>query len=127
MDIDELAKTIRSVSPESVVQKLADILIDWKSNPSTARELEERIERYIGNTWIKKDGDHETIYSYWSTFRDNAIHGIGGMTMNERLYWFGLFDEFDKSPRVYILFRQYLTICGTIQHTIEHYIAPYSI
>ncbi len=33
----------------------------------------------------------------WSDFRDSAINGIGGMTINERLYWFGLFDQFDKS------------------------------
>ena len=34
----------------------------------------------------------------WSSFRDQAIAGIAGMTMNERLYWFGLFDEFDACP-----------------------------
>jgi hypothetical protein len=36
-----------------------------------------------------------SIYKMLSTFRNNAILGIGGMTMNERRYRFCLFDEFD--------------------------------
>jgi hypothetical protein len=31
----------------------------------------------------------------WSLFRDEAISGIGGMTMNERLYAFSLSERFD--------------------------------
>ena len=96
MNIDELAKSIRLISPESIVQKLADILINWKTDKTTAKELESRVERYIGNTWIQKEEDHEIIYSLWSKFREDAIRHIGGMTMNERLYYFGLFDEFDN-------------------------------
>ena len=33
----------------------------------------------------------------WTEFRKSAIDGIGGMTMNERLYWFGLFDLFNNA------------------------------
>ncbi len=33
----------------------------------------------------------------WTEFRNSAIDGIGGMTMNERLYWFGLFDLFENA------------------------------
>ena len=95
MNIDELAKKIRSVSGEKGVQRLADILIEWKSDNQTTEDLNDTIERYIGNSWFEKDEDHSKIYKMWSLFRDKAILGIGGMTMNERLYWFGLFDEFD--------------------------------
>ena len=49
----------------------------------------------LGNTWIENNEDHLKIYQLWSSFRDEAISGIGGMTMNERLYWFGLFSRFD--------------------------------
>jgi len=57
--------------------------------------LKEGFERYIGNSWIENNDTHETIYHMWSSFRDEAITGIGGMTMNERLYYFGLFERFD--------------------------------
>jgi len=96
MNLDELANTIRSVSEEKDVQKLADHLMEWKQNEETAEDLNHSIERYIGHIWINKDEDHNKIYTMWSSFRDEAIIGIGGMTMNERLYWFCLFDEFDS-------------------------------
>ena len=95
MNIDELAKKIRSVSDEKQVQKLADLLVEWKGNHQTVEDLNVIIERYIANSWFEKNENHSDIYRMWSSFRDEAILGIGGMTMNERLYWFGLFDDFD--------------------------------
>ena len=95
MNLDELSEEIRKVSSEKVVQDLSMFLLEWKDNDETAEELKEGIERYIGNTWIEKNEDHSKIYRLWSTFREEAISGVGGMTMNERLYWFGLIDDFD--------------------------------
>jgi hypothetical protein len=97
MNLDELSEEICKVSSEKVVQDLFRILIEWKDSEETAEELKEGIERYIGNTWIEKNEDYSNIYRLWSEFRDEAISGIGGMTMNERLYWFGLFNRFDAS------------------------------
>ena len=95
MTIDELADAIRSISSEKEVQRLADLLLEWKSDYKTTEDLNDTIEHYIGNSWFEKDEDHSKIYKMWSSFRDEEILGIVGMTMNERLYWFGLFDEFD--------------------------------
>ena len=95
MNIDELAQEIRSVSDENLVQKLADLLIEWKQDQSTVEDLKNKAERYIGNAWIEEDEDHRKIYQMWSSFRDKAISGIGAMTMNERLYFFGLSEQFD--------------------------------
>lgn len=95
MNLDELAREIRSVSDEKVVQDLVDLLVSWKQDQSTAEELQDRVERYIGNSWIAKNEDHAEIYRMWSSFRDEAISAIGGMTMNERLECFGLFERFD--------------------------------
>lgn len=98
MNIDNLAKEVRSVLSEKVVQRFVDLLMEWKQNHETVEDLQIKIERYFGNSWIKKDEDYNRIYHVWSSFRDQAIAGIAGMTMNERLYWFGLFDEFDACP-----------------------------
>ncbi len=97
MNIDELTKKIRSVSSESVVQGLADYLLEWKTNDKNALQLMESVERYFGNSWIENDKDYERIYKMWTDFRDEAINGIDGMTMNERLFWFGMFEMFDKA------------------------------
>jgi len=95
MNLDELAEAIRNVSSEEVVQKLSRLMVEWKNNVETAEDLKERIERYIGNTWIESHEDHKKVYELWTSFRDEAISGIGGMTMNERLHQFGLFERFD--------------------------------
>lgn len=97
MDIDALASAIRNTSSDPVTLKLSDLLIRWKDDESNATELERDVERYIGNTWIASTAEHGEIYSLWSRFRSDAIHGIGGMTMNERLYCFSLFPRWDSA------------------------------
>ena len=92
MHLDELTIEISKVSSEKSVQDLSSILIEWKTNSQTAKELEKSIEKYIGNTWINRNEDHEKIYNMWCSFKEEAISKIEGMTMNERLYWFCLFD-----------------------------------
>lgn len=97
MDLDALASAIRKTSSDPVALKLSDMLISWKDDESNAAELERDIERYIGNTWVASTAEHEKIYSLWSQFRNDAIHGIEGMTMNERLYCFSLFPRWDSA------------------------------
>ncbi len=96
MNIDELTKNIRKVSSEKNVQELADFIQKWKYDEKNAVELRENVERYLGNAWIEKKADFDIVYGMWSDFRDSAINGIEGMTMNERLYWFGLFELFEN-------------------------------
>ena len=97
MNIDELTKNIRKVSSEKNVQELAEFIQKWKTDEQNAFGLKESVERYLGNAWIVKKTDFEKVYGMWSEFRDSAINGIGGMTMNERLYWFGLFELFENA------------------------------
>ena len=98
MNIDELTLAIQATSSDPVVQRLAEELTTWKTSEATVEDLLTHSDRFIGQTWIKDDEIHEKVYSMWSAFRKNAIIGIGGMTMNERLYWFGLFEEYDNCP-----------------------------
>lgn len=55
------------------------------------------VERYIGNVWFRDEQTHQRIFEVWSAFRREAIDGISGMTMNERLYCFDLFESFDSA------------------------------
>ena len=93
--MDELIQKFREISADKIVQRLADLLLEWKTNDSTAKELRDDVERFIGNSWIKNAADHAMAYELWSAFRDDVIGTICGMTMNERLAYFGLFDRFD--------------------------------
>lgn len=95
MNLDELIVRLQDVSADPVVADLAKHLAQWKDNGKTTEELRQHIERFIGNTWIQNQDEHSQVYALWSDFRDKAIHGIEGMTMNERLYYFGLLDRFD--------------------------------
>jgi hypothetical protein len=95
MNLDELAKEITRISPEYIVQELSRILLEWKEKDHTAQELNDDVEHYLGHTWITSNYDHRKIYKLWASFRDEAISSIGGMTMNERLYHFGLVERFE--------------------------------
>lgn len=96
MTLDELANKIRSVSGEKLIQDLVKYIEEWKGDGRNAEELETMVERFFGNVWMPEEEDHSKAYNFWSSFRDDAVHGIGGMTMNERLYTFGLFERFES-------------------------------
>jgi hypothetical protein len=97
MNLDELTINIRKISKEDSIQKLVSNLKSWKTDERNVIELRENIERLLGNTWIEKRTDFDKIYGIWNEFKNSAIDGIGGMTMNERLYWFGIIDLFDNA------------------------------
>ena len=95
--MDELINNIRGVSKEQLVQKLADNIQECKTDENNVVKLKKNIERFFGNTWFEKQTDFDKVYDMWTEFRKSSIDGIGGMTMNEKLYWFGLFELFDKT------------------------------
>lgn len=96
MNLDELVSSIPDAERENRV-RLEHVVDAWKRDESTVDDLEARIERWIGQTWFTSDGVHEQFYQAWKGFRNTGIQGIGGMTMNERLHWFGLLDSWESS------------------------------
>jgi hypothetical protein len=95
MNLDELAKKIQDLSSDKALPGLANQLVAWKDTSASVDDLAVAIERYIGNIWIDSNQDHERVYALWSAFRKDSIESVRGMTMNERLYVFGLLDRFD--------------------------------
>ena len=94
--IDALIAGIRKASNDPVAVKLVKLFEEWKSDDSTVTDLERNIEKYIGNTWLASEQEHIDIYLLWSKFKEKEISNIKGMTMNERLFTFGLFERFEK-------------------------------
>jgi hypothetical protein len=97
MNLDVLAQSFRSVSNEKLLMDLAKYVGAWKSDDQDVNDLDTMVERFFGNMWLPSEEDHSKTYSLWRAFKDDAIRGIGGMTMNERLYCFGLFERYDAS------------------------------
>lgn len=96
--LDDLAKFIVQCDElDPTVKKLSEYLIGWKLDVTNVDDLRNSVERYIGNTWIANGGVHNKIYKAWSEFSEVYILRIGGMSMNERLYHFSLFELFDKA------------------------------
>jgi hypothetical protein len=97
MTLDGLAQALRSVSDEKLLAELAQYIGAWKADDRDLIELETMVERFFGNTWLPSEEDHSKAYNVWKAFREDAVRNIGGMTMNERLYLFGLLERFDAS------------------------------
>lgn len=97
MTLGELIPALHKASSDQVVHGLIELLEEWRIDASTADELRQSVERYIGNSWIACNKEHEAVYSLWSAFRDECIAGRQGMTMNERLYCFNLLEAWDSA------------------------------
>lgn len=95
--IDSLTQKIRSISSDQIIQKLADQFEEWKLNDQDIRFLESSIEKFIGTTWIESEDEHNLAYKHWTNFKRENIQVIHGMTMNERLFAFGLMERYDNS------------------------------
>lgn len=96
MNYDEYIKETDRFSHDEVVSRLRKHLVAWKDDDTNVIELADSVERFFGSSWIEDEETHNHLYRLWSSFTKEAIEGIDGMTMNERLYWFGLFERFDR-------------------------------
>lgn len=97
MTLRELVTALQEASSDQAVRGLVEVLEGWRTDPSTADELYLSVERYIGNSWIASEANHKTVYSLWSDFRNRCVAGRRGMTINERLHCFDLFDAWDSA------------------------------
>jgi hypothetical protein len=97
MNIDELKKYIPNNRQDLRDSWQIYVINNWKNNDFDIDTLEEIMNKWYGNVWIGNNSEHEIFYNAMSKFIHEKIRKIGGMTMNERLYEFGLLDEFDRS------------------------------
>jgi len=94
MNLDELVDSI----PESELKaQLLHWVEGWKVDDSDVEALSELIDKWHGSVWFSDQQAQNEFYERFQKFREEAIQGIGGMTVNERLYWFGLFEHWDGS------------------------------
>ena len=95
MNYDEYIEEVKKFSSDADAARLVLHLDNWKSDSTTVVELAGSMERFFGNSWISHKETHNHLYKLWTAFKIQAISAVDGMTMNERLYWFGLIERFD--------------------------------
>jgi hypothetical protein len=96
MNLDELVNSIPN-SESELKQDLKKWIDDWKMNDKNIDDLEPLIGKWHGNVWFKDQQVSNKFYEDFRKFNEKAILGVGGITMIERLYWFGLLDLWDSS------------------------------
>lgn len=96
MNLDELVSSIPESEAELKIE-LKRWVEAWKQDDKSINELGYLISKWHGNAWFKDPNISNKFYSDYTKFKEEAIDGIGSMTMNERLYFFSLFEKWDKS------------------------------
>ena len=97
MNLDDYIQEVEKISDDAVVSRLSRHLASWKNDDTNVVALDNSIESFFGKSWIKDYDTHSHLYKLWSGFKSEAILGIAGLTMNERLYLFGLFERVDSA------------------------------
>ncbi len=96
MNIDEL---VESIPEEDIRADLKQLVREWKADATDVNHLGELLVGWQEKTYFKDQEARGQFYKRFKVFQAKAIDEIGGMTMNERLYWFGLFEEWDAADQ----------------------------
>jgi hypothetical protein len=96
MNLDELVQSI-PYSESNLRNQLFHWIDSWKRNDESIEELCCLIEKWHGNVWFKDDDISIKFHQNWIQFKTSVIYNIGGMTVNERLFHFGLFEIWDSA------------------------------
>jgi len=96
MNIDELAD---SISEEELRLNLIKCINVWKSDDRDINDLYNMIAKWHGNVWFKSESESNKFYKNIQFFKTQAIDGIGGLTVNERLFFFDLLNEWENTDK----------------------------
>ena len=94
MNIDDL---VNSIPQAELREQMVELIAEWKINEKDVKDLTSLLANWHGNVWFDSSEKSIEFLNQFQEFRASAVDGIGGLTLNERLYWFGLFDCWDSS------------------------------
>jgi len=94
MNLDELAK---SISETKLKENLLRWVNEWKNDEEDIDQLACMISKWQGKVWFEDSIESIQFHTQFQEFKAIAIDRIDGLTVNERLYLFGLFEQWDRS------------------------------
>jgi len=94
MNIDDFIKIIPD-DEYDLLKSWGGMIDNWKVCDDDVDRLGYLIVKWHGTVWFKREYESNKFNKMIERFNAECIDGIGGMTMNERLYSFGLFEIFD--------------------------------
>lgn len=96
MILDELVQSIPD-SESDLRGQLTRWVDEWKRSEESVEQLSYMIGKWHGNVWFKNTQVSNYFWQKLCKFRAEAINGISGMTVNERLYVFGLMHLWEST------------------------------
>ncbi|QYK06881.1 hypothetical protein [Shewanella zhangzhouensis] len=97
MNLDEL---VNSVPEIELRENLSHWVREWKQDDKDIEALAYLIGKWHGNVWFQDTDSSNNFHSEFQNFKSAAIDNIGGLTLNERLYWFGLFEVWEGGNEI---------------------------
>lgn len=97
MNLDEL---VNSVPEIDLRENLSRWVGEWKQDDKDIEALAYLIGKWHGNVWFQGADSSNKFHSEFQNFKSAAIDNIGGLTLNERLYWFGLFEAWESGNEI---------------------------
>lgn len=96
MNLDDLVQSIPDSEPD-LRNQLAHWIDEWKRSGDSIEKLSYLVGKWHGNVWFEEADVSNKFCRDWTQFKTEAIEGINNMTMNERLFSFGLFALWDSA------------------------------
>ena len=96
----ESSKKVSSSTDRDLVLRQIALLREIKDSLAaygTIRHKLSTFEKLISDPWMQDRITYSKLYTAWAEFKESYKLEICGMTVNERLCYMGLMNEFDAS------------------------------
>ena len=94
MTIDDLPSLVPTEHSD-LQTDLARWIAEWKHSADDIERLRYLVDKWLGNVWINDQAGFRVLIQAWQLFKKQSLDGVQAQTVNERLYSFGLFEEWD--------------------------------
>lgn len=117
-----LGAKVQSPQDRDLIERQITLLEEIRASVGVFGAMGHKItafEKLISDPWMEDQIAFDRLYASWVEFRDSFAREIGGMTVNERLCYLGLMDEFDRASKSPAAIRSVLQSAFLSRENIE--------